>query len=60
MKAYVITTAVLFGVMAILHGWRAVVERPAGHEETAFIAVTVITAVLCIWAIRLLVRRSNG
>lgn len=56
MKIYLITTGVLFGLLAIMHGWRAVIERPAGHEEPVFIGVTVLTGALCLWAVRLLWR----
>ena len=56
MKAYVITTGALFGLLAIIHGWRVVIERPPGHEGPVFIGITVLTAVLCLWAVRLLWR----
>jgi hypothetical protein len=55
MKTYVIVTGILFGVLAILHAWRAFLERSSG-EEPFFVGITVLTAVLCAWAFSLVVR----
>jgi tetrahydromethanopterin S-methyltransferase subunit E len=55
MKAYVATTGVIFGLLAIMHVWRAMVERPLAGQVW-FILLTLIAAALCVWAVRLLWR----
>jgi len=58
MKPYLITTGLLFGLMAALHVWRAIAEWPAPTPDLEFIlgmtALVVIPAVLSWWAWRLL------
>jgi hypothetical protein len=53
MKAYVITTAVLFGLLTLAHVWRMTVE-PHLVRDPFFLIVTVATTALCMWAWRLL------
>lgn len=53
MKAFLVTTGVLFGALTVVHVWRAIVERSVLHEPF-FIAVTVAGAILCVWAFGLL------
>jgi hypothetical protein len=55
MKAYVITTGAIFGLLTLLHIWRAIVERPMATEPW-FILLTIASAALCVWAIRLIWR----
>ena len=55
MKAYVITTGAVFGLLTLLHVWRGFVERPIATEPW-FILITLASAALCIWAVRLLQR----
>jgi hypothetical protein len=55
MKAYLAVTASLFGLVAAVHVWRAVVERPLATEPW-FILITAVAAGLCIWGVRLLRR----
>jgi len=57
MKRYVITTGTVFGLLALAHVWRAIVEGPQLFKQPFFVVVTVIAAALCVWAI-LLVRRA--
>jgi hypothetical protein len=52
MKAYVITTGVVFGLLTLAHIWRAGVE-PHLATEPWYVLITVATAVLCLWALRL-------
>jgi hypothetical protein len=56
MKAYVITTGVVFGLITVAHILRAIQEGP--HLATApwFILLTIAAAALCLWAFRLLSR----
>jgi predicted cation transporter len=55
MKAYVITTGVIFVLLTVLHVWRATVERELATKPW-FIVLTLSTAVLSLWAWRLLRR----
>jgi hypothetical protein len=56
MKAYVITTGAIFGLITLAHVCRIFAE--AGHPltEPAFVLLTVLAAVLSIWSWRLLRR----
>jgi hypothetical protein len=55
LKAYLITTGAVFGLITGAHIWRAVVE-PHVAKEPWFIFLTVITFALCLWAFSLLRR----
>ena len=57
MKAYVITTAAIFGLITIAHIWRVTVERHLATDPV-YIALTVATAGFCLWGVSLL-RRSG-
>jgi hypothetical protein len=52
MKAYVMTTGSVFGLLLAAHIWRVVEE---GHlaRDPMFILTTAVAAVLCVWALRL-------
>lgn len=54
MKAYVITTGTVFGLIVVAHIWRAIAEGPALARDPIFILVTVAAASLSVWAWRLL------
>jgi hypothetical protein len=58
MKAYLLTTGILFGLLSVLHVWRAVAEWPRPIVEPMFMVEIVITVVLpgvfAWWAWRLL------
>jgi uncharacterized membrane protein len=58
MKAYLVTTATLFGLIAVLHGWRVFEERSSLARDPWFLIITVIAAVLAAWGISLLRRGS--
>lgn len=55
MKCYVAVTGVVFGLIVILHIWRATVERHMATDPW-FILLTALAAALCFWAMRLLWR----
>lgn len=55
MRAFVITSGVIFGVLAAVHVWRMVVERSVLHDP-AFIGITVFAAAMCVWAWRVATR----
>ena len=51
MKGYIGLTAVLFALLTIVHLWRAVIEPDV--RTPWFAATTVVSFVLCLWAVRL-------
>jgi hypothetical protein len=53
MKAYLATTATLFGILTVVHIWRATVETHL-VTDPFFILITAASTVLCIWGVRLL------
>ena len=57
MRAYVLTTGILFGIVTLAHVWRMIEERPMATAPW-YILITVATGALCLWAWRLL-RRSR-
>jgi uncharacterized membrane protein len=57
MKAYVITTGVIFGLLTVAHIWRVIEEGSRLAKDPWYVLLTVLTAVLCLWAL-LLLRRS--
>lgn len=62
MKAYLATTATLFGLLAIAHIWRIIAEWPALVTDTGAkieAAIGVLASALCLWAIRLF-RRTQA
>jgi protein-S-isoprenylcysteine O-methyltransferase Ste14 len=58
MKAYLITTGVLFGLITLAHLWRMIEESPQLAKDPFYILITVVAAALSVWAWRLL-RRST-
>jgi hypothetical protein len=54
MKAYVMTTGAVFGLLTLAHLWRIIVEGPHLATDPLYVLITVAAASLCIWAWRLL------
>jgi hypothetical protein len=54
MKAYVITTGVVFGLLTLAHLLRIIVEGPHLARNPLFILITVAAGSLCLWAWRVL------
>lgn len=52
MKAYVITTGSVFGLLVLVHIWRAIEEGSHLLKEPSYILVTAVAAALCLWAWR--------
>jgi len=50
MKAYIVTTGVLFGVLTLAHLWRMVQEGHGLATDPWYIGITVATAALSLWA----------
>jgi hypothetical protein len=57
MKAYLITTAVVFALLTLAHIWRGIQEGAQMAAQPWFILITLASAALCVWAV-LLLRRS--
>ena len=53
MKAYVLTTGSVFGLITIAHIWRMIVE-PHLAKEVWYLILTAFAGALCLWAFRLL------
>jgi hypothetical protein len=59
MKAYLITTGAIFGLITLAHVWRIIAESPSHlARDPWFILLTIIAAALCLWAYRLLRRAA--
>ena len=59
MRAYVMTTGVVFGLLTLAHLWRMIEERQMAAEP-GYVLITVATGVLCLWAWRLVWRSSRS
>jgi hypothetical protein len=57
MKAYVVTTAVVFGLLTAAHIWR-VIEEGTGVARLPFVLITIAAATLCLWGCRLALRTT--
>ena len=58
MRAYVITTGAIFGLLAAAHVWRILGENRQLARDPSFIIITAISAALCVWAFRVVKRSS--
>jgi hypothetical protein len=54
MKAYVMTTGALFGLLTLAHLLRMITESRRLATDPWYVLITVVTAALCLWAWRLL------
>jgi uncharacterized membrane protein len=60
MKTYVLTTGTIFGLLAIVHLWRAISESGSLARDPWFLIITVLAATLCLWAFGLLRRSARA
>jgi tetrahydromethanopterin S-methyltransferase subunit E len=51
-RAYVVTTGLLFGSIVLLHTWRVIVE-PHLATRAWYLLLTLLAAALAVWAWRL-------
>lgn len=58
MKAYVLTTGTLFGVLTLAHILRMITEDPHLATDPWYLLITLVAAALCLWA-GLLLRRKR-
>jgi hypothetical protein len=56
MKAYLLTTCVVFGVITVAHIWRGIVEGVQLMQQPWYILMTLVGAALCFWGVLLLRR----
>ena len=54
MKAYLITTGTVFGLIVLAHVLRVAVEGSDLARDPLFVLLTIAAAALCVWAFRLL------
>ncbi len=54
MKAYIITSGVIFGLITAAHIWRIAIEGSRLAADPFFIVLTLLAAALCAWAFRVL------
>jgi hypothetical protein len=54
MKAYIMTTGAVFGLLVVAHIWRIIEEGPALAKDPWYIVITIAAAALCLWSWRLL------
>jgi hypothetical protein len=59
-KAYVIITGAVFGLLTLAHIWRVIEEGPQLMTDVSWVLITVAAAALCLWASRLLWRSSRS
>ena len=50
MKAYLIITGIVFGLVTAAHIWRAIAEGPALAKNPLFVLLTLLAAALSFWA----------
>jgi len=61
MKAYLVSTGILFAVIAALHGWRIVAEWNGVDAGFLFVAIVGLVALaLSVWAWKLLVNLTRN
>jgi hypothetical protein len=59
-RAYLIVTGVVFGLLSLAHVWRVIEEGPQLMTNVPWVLITVASAALCIWACRLLWRSPRS
>jgi hypothetical protein len=50
MKAYVVTTGTVFGLLALAHVLRMIGEDARLATDPFYVAVTALSAALCVWS----------
>lgn len=60
MKAYLITTGTVFGLVALAHVWRVIGESRALGMDPWFVFMTAISLAMSVWAFSLLRRSTRG
>ena len=50
MKAYILTTGTVFGLLVAAHVWRIMAERHSLLSDPMFVVITLAAAALSLWA----------
>jgi hypothetical protein len=53
-KSYLLTTGTIFGLVVLVHVWRVIEEGVHLARDPWFVALTLLSAALSVWALRLL------
>ena len=59
MRIYLGVTATIFALLTVLHIWRMLFESTALARDPVLVSITILSAVLCVWAVRLLLSRRR-
>jgi hypothetical protein len=59
-KAYIMTTGAVFGLIVVAHVWRVAVEGLALAKDPAYILLTLAAAGLTVWSWRVLRAASTA
>jgi hypothetical protein len=59
-KAYLIITGTVFGLIVLAHIWHAILEGSHLAADPVFVLLTILAAGLSFWAWRLLYRLSRS
>jgi hypothetical protein len=54
MRAYLVTTGVMFALIAVAHVWRVFAESRALATDPWFVGLTIVALTMSLWAFRLL------
>ena len=57
MRAYVLTTGAIFGLLVLAHLWRVIEEGSRPARDPWFVVFTLVAAAMCSWAM-LVLRRT--
>ena len=60
MKAYLITTGIIFGLIVVAHVWRMISESAALAKDPGFLALTCLAAGFSIWAFTLVGKSTRA
>jgi len=60
MKAYLITTGIIFGLITAAHVARVIVEGAGLAKDPFYIVLTLLAASMSVWAWRLLAKASRA
>ena len=60
MRAYIITTGIVFALLAASHVLRVAVEGAQVLSEPIFVFTTIASVALALWALYLIVRSSKS
>jgi hypothetical protein len=59
MKTYVITSGIIFGLLALAHVGRVFAESRALAKDPTFLIITLAAAAMCVWAMRVGLRAER-